>query len=436
MSSVVSRLWGVAPADESTGRWHVSARVDIVAYAFSWVFILVPMAFAGDVHQIDYPYAYLLVLAITETHRHFSYPYVYLDGQVFGRHRARFTVFPGVLLLFWVWSVYLARDGGELSLAFVGTLLAAVAAMVYVVNRDKPGSDFSPRMRQAVLAISALAVLGAYLAQDTTAEAATTVSVMSLLNGAAVFAGLWNIWHVYMQKYGILRMYNAKSSAEVKVPGWVDRALVVCWLPFYLFYLGPIWGAYALERFSRGQELLGPLFAFFEYASQVMVIPTGLLVVWVLFNWLRWEKRSNGLQNRARLWMFAGTTLLSASFLFFHPLKVYLAYAFSHSVEYCVFVWAFQRRRYRRPHAHGPVLGKLVRHPVMLYVIPTLLFCVATLYLKYYGRWFIADAEQPTALGIPTYEWFKYYTVYQSMIHFYFDGFLWKMRLPEVHREL
>ena len=40
---------------------------------------------------------------------------------------------------------------------------------------------------------------------------------------------------------------------------------------------------------------------------------------------------------------------LGAAFLFFDPVKVYLAFAFSHAVEYMVFVWAILRRRYAKP---------------------------------------------------------------------------------------
>ena len=49
------------------------------------------------------------------------------------------------------------------------------------------------------------------------------------------------------------------------------------------------------------------------------------------------------------------------------PLKVYIAYGFSHAVEYVVFVWAFQRRRYAEPLAHRPLLQRVLKHPVLAY---------------------------------------------------------------------
>ena len=34
------------------------------------------------------------------------------------------------------------------------------------------------------------------------------------------------------------------------------------------------------------------------------------------------------------------------------PVRAFLAFSFSHAVEYMVFVWAFQRRRYAAPLPH------------------------------------------------------------------------------------
>ena len=51
-------------------------------------------------------------------------------------------------------------------------------------------------------------------------------------------------------------------------------------------------------------------------------------------------------------------------------------------------------------------------------------------YLKYFGKYIFTDHDRPEFLDFRVTTWFFYWTVYQSMVHFYFDGFLWKMRLP------
>ena len=123
-------------------------------------------------------------------------------------------------------------------------------------------------------------------------------------------------------------------------------------------------------------------------------------------------------------------------FLWIHPAKAYLAYAFSHAVEYMVFVWAYQRRRYSKPLDHKPLLGRVLRHPAMAYLGFIVVLGAAFLYLKYYGLWIFREGKQPAAFGFTTTRWIAYWTVYQSMVHFYFDGFLWKMRLPAVRANI
>src|SRR4051794_24306199 len=44
----------VPPADKPVAGWHVSPVVDLVAYHFSWLWILVPLALCGDKHPADY----------------------------------------------------------------------------------------------------------------------------------------------------------------------------------------------------------------------------------------------------------------------------------------------------------------------------------------------------------------------------------------------
>ena len=176
------------------------------------------------------------------------------------------------------------------------------------------------------------------------------------LAGVAFFAGLWNLWHVYSQKYGILRVYNAKSGQSVKVAGWVDRWLIFGWIPLYFSWLGPSYRDTALERFATARDYLVPLLDTMQSAQSWLVPLSIASVVGSIgaFLWREWQV--NGLRNAPRLWMAAGMTALSASFLLFNPVKVYMAFAFSHAMEYMVFVWAFQRKRYARPLEHRPLL--------------------------------------------------------------------------------
>ncbi len=267
------------------------------------------------------------------------------------------------------------------------------------------------------------------------------VPIVHVLAFVGAFAALWNFWHVYMQKYGILRMYSAKArrvedGVTIEVPGWTDKALVLCWLPLYFAYLGPLYREIAVDYFDDAAAVLPGFIDLLERAMPVTLPVTAAFVILVHAIWLRAEWRANGLRNAPRLWMVGGTTALACCFFVFDPVKVYLAFAFSHAVEYCVFVWAFQRKRYQAKLTHDPTLGRMLRHPVVFYLAMVLLFGVAILLLKYWGRWIVPDAERPELLGYRTAYWLGFWGIYQSMVHFYFDGFLWKMRLPSVRANI
>ncbi len=361
----------IPPADEAVKRWHVSPAVDLAAYAFSWLPILVPLELLRQRYATDNVTYLLIVLGLTIAHRHYTLPYVYLDKEVFDRHPRRFTVFPlilfaGFLVTPWLWNTQ-AR-----------ILVASVA----------------------------------------------------------FFAGAWTLWHIYMQKYGIFRMYAAKSGSSDNPPGRVDRLLVFSWMPLYLVWLGPTYREDIEWYYPTGKAYTGPILDVMTTLTPVLLVPASAVVVVSVAVFLRFEWRCYRLRNFPRLWMAIGTMALGASFLVFNPINVALAFAFSHAVEYMVFVWAYQRRRYHEPLPHDPLLGRVLRHSWWAYG----LFTVATagLYLcfRFWGFYIFPEAPRPTLLGVPAERWTFYWALYQSMMHFYYDGFLWKMRLPSVQKNL
>ncbi len=462
----------IPPPGRSVSRWHVAPVIDIAAYAFSWVWVLVPLALMGDA-KVDYLAMFILIMVTTDLHRHFGLPYVYLDKEVRSRFPLRFVAVPVVMLLAWAASPYFARHGPDLTVAGVLGLVAWIAVLVQVLRRDR-GQAAPPWRGLSAAVLPAATVATAAIVCDMGLErgwiwlataaicsaaidatwrpegvrrhvtlgfiallgagmlaaggAPTRVRPRDLLNGAAVVAGAWNIWHVLMQKYGIMRLYNAKSGRERKVPGWVDRLLVFGWIPFFLVWLGPANRDAVLGAYARGKKTLVPFLDAMEVVQPYVLAPAVAVVVVSIGLFLWHERRANDLSNAPRLWLAGGTTLLCVAFFFVHPIKVYLAFAFSHAVEYMVFVWAFQRRRYATALPHRPLLGRVLSRPWLAYGGFIAVGAVLVVVLKYYGRTWLPERDQPYFVGITTAEWFMYWGVYQSMVHFYFDGFMWKMR--------
>ncbi len=434
--------WRIPKPDEPVRGWHVSPLVDVLAYHFSWLFILVPLALAGDVHPTDYLAIWAIGITTSFVHRHVTMPYVYLDGQVFRAFKPRLTLIPVVLFCGFVASMVLQTSkapAGFFTPAHVAIVVAAVAPVVSVWWRDRRGDVVADRTLVVAAAPAVvIVVIGAGVASHFGGVALndSVVRTNSLVGAVAMVAALWNIWHTAAQKVGILRVYNAKSAAPVdkKVPLWVDRALVFGWFPFLAALLVDRERATILQQGKVVKMYLGPIVDGVSAAAPVLY-PVGIaLIVLTLGTFLRYEYRATGLKSAPRLSMALGLTMLSASFLFASPLKCYVAYGFSHAVEYVVFVWAFQRRRYAQPLDPQPLLQRLLKHGFVLY--GAFIAVVAGLYLWSEFGTNLGFYDKPVRVfGMRTSMVIYVWAIWHSMAHFYFDGFLWKMR-PTVRAAL
>ncbi len=479
-------MLGIRPPEESVPRWHVSPAVDVVAYHFSWVLALVPLLLAGDRHPDDYRYLFLLILAGNFAHQALSLPLVYLDGEIFRRFRMRCTVFP--LLMIAAFLLCLRRFGWQVPPRFFAPVDATAAAAALVVLFQLwrharagvvaslpvvaaagtipflpwllPGGGWPARWE----ILAGLALLSALLARETPGGRARWIAPLALaaaalwtlLDGRAatglwpekrfrfalvfstlsVIASIWNFWHVYMQKYGILRVYNAKAGR--KVPAWVDRLLVFGWLPLTIVVLGlsPRNRAFLLNHYHQKRFYLKPFLDWLQTWQSWLLAPTIALAAASVVLFVRREWTAHRLRNVPRLSMGAGMTLLSASLLVFNPIKAVLAFGFSHLLEYFVFVWAYERRRYCAPLPHRPPLAYVLRHPAVAYPLFLLVVGGAFSLATNWGRQGFPGAEPPRPFGVRLPDFVLLVMTFQAMTHFYFDGFLWKMRQPAVSRNI
>jgi hypothetical protein len=375
----------ILPPDPNSSdpTWHVSPLVDMAAYHFSWVWVLVPMTLASAVFGVPQEggfnlYLYALIIGLNLAHRHYGLPYAYLDHEVFQTHRRQLTRFPLVCI----------------------ALLAATPVLLH------------PELAGAVGA--------------------------GTVNGIVFFAAAWNLWHVYMQKFGILRLYSAKDPAPIerKTPAWADKCLLFCWFPLYLSYLGPAYKTLIFDKGESVAQYTRVIVQFMEKYQPWLVAPSMLVAAAGVSLWLWSEWRAHKFQNRARLSAAAGTTLISTALFWANPLTAYIAFGFSHAVEYMTFVWAFQKRRYRRRFTKPNLVQRLLRYPKTWYGLFTLTFVSAGILQVLWGRTILTTTKPIVLLGITGRGWVMYYAVYESMVHFYMDGFLWKMRRPEVRENV
>jgi len=451
----------------ATARWHVHPVVDTLAYGWSWVPALLVLLPYGNTYPNDYLVPFALLVGFSFAHRHATIPYVYFDREIFSYAPYAFTLLPGLLFVAflacgWLYGTTWEADSLGPAHAVVAFALPLLVLQVWGALSDGHAFRFVALVLAAVpLVLSVFGVWGAaagmllssaWLAWDQASAKAwlapvilTIVAVASVAVGlqwpaqplraidvieaCAIGAGVWNVWHVLQQKYGIFRMYAAKAGGG-GTPGWADRLLLWGTLP--LAAAGAARGAQAvIDKIGAELALLQPLVDALTSSPWVMggaaVVALASVAPWMWFEARR--------PSVPRATMALGVLALHGCFLFFDPVKVYIAYATSHAVEYIVFLWAFQKRRYARPLAHGPLMGRIVRRGHAAYWVALVLSCTAIYVVGFHSDDFWLEKPWRVA-GLELWRWVFLWGLWQSLSHFAWDGFLWKMRRPSTRANL
>jgi hypothetical protein len=236
-----------------------------------------------------------------------------------------------------------------------------------------------------------------------------------------VAVGVWNVWHTLMQRYGILRIYAGKAGRGLQDRAHGRRDLLLLWTSVTFV----AWSTLLLRASTfagqgnarRTLRLLQPLLA----GTWAWVLLVVLAAAWaaVLLHWLRHELRAAlTWGERAPRWLFlASTFALLAVFVVHGPIVGYLCFGVAHALEYVAFVHHFGQQKFA---GGGGVAAALLRRP--LATAPLLVGGLLLAFVLLYGS---READV-----------YLVYYLGTSLLHFLFDGWIWKVRRPEVRRPL
>lgn len=251
------------------------------------------------------------------------------------------------------------------------------------------------------------------------------VAVLVALNvsfvALAVVGGLWNAEHTLMQRYGITRIYGRKVGED---DGRLERALLFALLALALVWVGAdartpgradLLGLGGANR--AGVEVLTDL----RPAALVLLVPAVLVAAALVVAWVRREVRAGAAANPAKQ-LYVGGTLALFAVILVDPVAGFVGYVGAHAVEYFVIVHQALGRRYVALDDPSP-LGRAVRaRPGRSGFLVLYLGVIVGLVslLELYGS--------PTAYAL------VFFTL--GGLHVFYDGFIWKLRRPEVAQSL
>jgi len=236
----------------------------------------------------------------------------------------------------------------------------------------------------------------------------------------ALLAGAWNVEHTLMQRYGIARIYGRMTGQN---QGGVELAMLFSWL-----LLAAAWAAadpQTLERVTalgiRGAnrsafEVLAEWRAF----AQGLLIPLSVAALLLGAKW--WMEESRRPNNRAKH-LYLGSTLALFVVMVVNPIMGFVGYVGAHSFEYFVIVNRAIEKGYTEPRNLRSRLGRAANGrlgPRGLLAGYLLLIAVTVYVLENHASFLVYSMV--------------FFTL--GALHFFYDGFIWKLRNPQVARSV
>ena len=227
----------------------------------------------------------------------------------------------------------------------------------------------------------------------------------------------WGIWHGMMQTYGFCRIYDAKASAKAAARAKIDLALCFAWF-LAAVLLSPMRFRTFLDLYY---ESGGPVIPPEVIVGGRYAVLGALALVTIIFAWRQWRDwASAGVISPVKL------TLLVSSIAFWwycnngvQNILVGIAlFEVFHDVQYLAIVWIYNRTRVERDESiRGFMRFVFRRSGSLLGVYVGLVLAYGSIALTTSGV--TIEAIKHVLIGLVTAS---------ALLHFYYDGFIWKVR--------
>src|SRR5216110_878737 len=245
------------------------------------------------------------------------------------------------------------------------------------------------------------------------------------LKGIVLVAFVWGVWHGMMQTYGFCRIYDAKVGSFAELTRRLDFALCGIWFATAVL-LSPQRMTDTLETYySAGGPFIPP--AFLHTAQQgllaVALAVAALFLANYVWSWTRGNRPSPVklvlLVTSISFWWYCNNIVASV-------LVGIALFEVFHDVQYLSLVWIYNRKRVETDSSIGGFMHFVFRRSsslIGLYV--GLIFAYGA--LGYFKSSVGVESVKSILAGVVTAS---------ALLHFYYDGFIWKVREKSTRQSL
>ncbi|MFZ3375174.1 MAG: tetratricopeptide repeat protein [Chthoniobacterales bacterium] len=245
------------------------------------------------------------------------------------------------------------------------------------------------------------------------------------LKGIVLVVFFWGVWHGMMQTYGFCRIYDAKTGSFAALTRRLDFATCAIWFAAAVLLSSPrMTDTLEIYYASGGPYILPGLL---RTVQQIMLLTAIAVAILFLVNFARmWAqgKRPNPVKlalvvTSIGFWWYCnnGVANILAGIALFEVF---------HDVQYLSLVWIYNRNRVEKDSSIGGFMRFVFRRSgslVGLYI--GLVFAYGS--LSYFNSRLEVETIKRVLTGV---------VAASSLLHFYYDGFIWKVREKSTRESL
>jgi len=441
--------------------WVQSPTVDLFFFSFGWILALVAF-WIMDQTSLKVQSRNIILITIllfNFLHRHITFPLVYGDPEQFNLRKKSYIGYPIFFLLLTLIAIFyvtppvletnplpqniqMSRRYSQEVRIFDGKKTNTFK--IRFSGREKNPEDIATTFNRQLKgnmgvtaeggvlrfrlenpkANSSFYLRGSKKRQRLTDQLGLTgltgkwfYSSRPLLVFLIVLTVLWTVYHTVMQKVGILRIYSRKAKYG---KSWLDKSLLFSWLIFIMLLLGnsPQVREQARRYGGAAAKFMSELFKTLEVILPYAIGLTMIVVLYLTFLYLKEEISNRQKISWPRNYFIVSILLLYATFNY-DFLVGYAVFGFSHAIEYLAFVYFYSGKKFKARPPDSSFMARVVRRQRLSMAT----YCVVLVSVFLIWRFVGKSALELYILG-------------SSFLHFLYDGWIWKVRDPNVGKPL
>ncbi|HIL10894.1 MAG TPA: tetratricopeptide repeat protein, partial [Candidatus Latescibacteria bacterium] len=246
----------------------------------------------------------------------------------------------------------------------------------------------------------------------------TALAQFNTLHGLFLMVLVWEVWHLFMQHYGIMRIYDAKNKIFARLNARLDWAMTLC-----AFVTVVIYSPEYFHRILDHNQRVGLPFPSVEltfFLKDLLFYFTMTVFVAYLANIVHRMVTGQKVSLPKVAVMATTVFIIYYGWIHINDLVIgYAAFAVFHDIQYFAIVWVYNNNLVKRQERTTKVLRTF-------FTTRTLPILAAYMLVSFaYGSINMMEGFLKSEQAINIIEIF---VITSTILHYYFDGFIWKMK--------